>query len=169
MAPNPRLIDERLQALYDQLPALECRGMCHDTCGPVPVTIRERERMERASGKEFTCGALATCSMLTSNRTCGVYEIRPLLCRLWGVIESLPCHYGCKPEYYLTDKQGWALLLEANRIAGSDTPSRELAEMIARVQEMPPEQIKMLARALTPKPRLKARDAALPKTILHRR
>ena len=171
MAPNPRRVAERLQReVYDRIPDMECKGYCHDGCGPVPVTVLERARLERESGREFTCGAGATCSMLTPDRRCGVYEIRPTLCRLWGTIPSLPCHYGCKPVGgYLSDKEGWELVLRAEQIGGTDRSSEEIVAMIARLQSASPEQIRTLARALTARPSLERRAAALPPTVIHRR
>ena len=35
------------------------------------------------------------CPALVDGR-CSVYEHRPLICRLWGAVESLPCPHGCE-------------------------------------------------------------------------
>lgn len=171
MAPNPRRLAERLQReVYDRIPDMECKGLCHDSCGPVPVTVLERARLERESGREFTCGARATCSMLTADRRCGAYEIRPTLCRLWGTIPSLPCHYGCKPVGgYLSDKEGWELVIRAEQIGGTDLSSHELAQMMVRLQAASSADVRRMARAFTVQPTLEARDRALPPTVIHRR
>lgn len=43
-------------------------------------------------------------------------------CRLWGVVRALPCPWGCKPERYLTPKEGFQLLAEC------EARSREICE-----------------------------------------
>lgn len=35
------------------------------------------------------------CPALVADR-CSVYEDRPLICRLWGAVESMPCPHGCE-------------------------------------------------------------------------
>jgi hypothetical protein len=38
-----------------------------------------------------------TCPALKDGR-CSVYDVRPTLCRLWGVVEDMPCPWGCVPD-----------------------------------------------------------------------
>src|ERR1044072_6244417 len=100
---------EAIQALYAQLPTIACKGYCHDSCGPIPVTDVELEAMARAAGREVTAmegpGSRRflvrlhandlDCQLLHKGQ-CTIYESRPLICRLMGVTEGLPCVYGCK-------------------------------------------------------------------------
>lgn len=59
--------------------------------------------------------------MLTEEHRCSVYEIRPMICRLWGLVRGMPCPYGCRPEGgLLPDEEGQRLLREAERIGGTD-------------------------------------------------
>lgn len=170
MAPNPRRLDARLQSeVYDKIPAIDCQGLCHDSCGPIGLTVRERQRIERAAGKPLTCGAGASCSMLTPDRRCGVYDLRPLICRLWGVVETLPCPYGCRPERYLSAKEGMELTLLADKIGGSDLASHQLAAAALRLQSASEATIRDLVRGFTPRPTIDGREPALPPTVLHRR
>lgn len=37
------------------------------------------------------------CPALTADERCGVYEVRPMVCRLWGAAEPMPCPWGCRP------------------------------------------------------------------------
>ena len=53
-------------------------------------------------------GVLA-CPLLRHGR-CTVYAQRPLVCRLWGVTESMECPHGCRPVRYLKYAQGQLLL-----------------------------------------------------------
>lgn len=135
MAPNPRRIDQRLQELYDQIPALDCQGFCADSCGPIDLSVRECARMEQASGHKLGCVGIS-CNMLTEDRKCSVYELRPMICRIWGVSESLPCHYGCKPERYLSDYECAMLIAESLKVGGGMTHAdRELARLLKAAQE----------------------------------
>lgn len=129
MAPNPRRIAARLDALYARLPRLECQGLCADSCGPIPAGAAERERMERVRGRSLRAAPQRTvvdgtievcheCSMMVNGR-CSVYDIRPMICRLWGMTEDMPCPYGCVPEGgHLSVGDGYVFLAEAFDIAG---------------------------------------------------
>lgn len=174
MAPNPRRRAAQLDALYERLPRLDCQGLCSDSCGPIEVSVVERQRIEAAAGHPLTCGLGASCSMLTADRRCSVYEIRPLLCRLWGIVESMPCHYGCRPEGGLIpDSDGQQLIVEALQIGG-DPGGRErlyrqaLQELVA---SMTPEEMREHGRwaaSMTSRPpTLEGRDRALPPTVIH--
>lgn len=118
--------DAALQAIYDQIPAIpDCDGRCWTSCGPVDMSDRERSRL-RAAGQRITPYEQAMnstdtywCDALTGDRRCAVYELRPLVCRLWGAAEGLPCVYGCKPQGgYLSDTEAYRLIAESMRIGG---------------------------------------------------
>ena len=111
MAPNPRRLDERLDALYEQIPAIRCRGLCSESCGPIQMSAREKVRIEKASVKALGCDE--HCSMLVGGR-CSVYDVRPMVCRLWGVVEAMPCPFGCVPEGgRLSNEEGMRLMKAA--------------------------------------------------------
>jgi Fe-S-cluster containining protein len=44
------------------------------------------------------------CSFLDENKKCGIYENRPLVCRIYGVSEIMRCG-GCEPENYLSEEE----------------------------------------------------------------
>lgn len=115
--PDPDAVD----ALYRLLPRMECKGKCASACGPVPVTPLERQRIAEqghrwVDGKVISLpdGTTAgtTCSALDQKRLrCRVYENRPMICRLWGLVEALKCPWGCIPEGgHLDDIEGMRLL-----------------------------------------------------------
>jgi hypothetical protein len=135
--PNPRRQDRELDALYATLPKLDCQGYCHESCGPIGMSVRERARIVERARKPVTCDAHASCSMLAERR-CGVYEIRPMVCRLWGVVRSMPCPYGCRPEGgFLSDADGLRFLSEADRIGGAAGPGEFehlLQELLATME-----------------------------------
>ena len=42
----------RLSGIYNQIPRIECKGLCHTTCTVIGVSKGEMELMEEASGKK---------------------------------------------------------------------------------------------------------------------
>lgn len=119
---NHRRQDRELDALYATLPRLDCRGWCSASCGPIATSARERARIEERERRALTAEDPGPhCSMLTETQRCRVYEIRPMICRLWGLVKGMPCPYGCRPDGgLLPDSEGKRLLLEAERIGGRD-------------------------------------------------
>lgn len=185
MAPNPRRIDARLQALYDRIPPIPaCQGLCSDSCGPIrpSVSVREVERMERAAGQPLEPGMDAAvaaarglcrsndCSMLTEDRRCGVYDLRPMVCRLWGSVENLKCPYGCVPEGgWLPADEGLALLVESIEIGGAAPGQRDIANDDVRALFEDPLARQRLLRGSTElhmRPTLAGRT--MPRTVIDR-
>jgi Fe-S-cluster containining protein len=144
--PNARKQDRQLDALYDSLPAMRCQGHCSDACGPIAMSVRERARIIERARAPVTCGAHATCSMLTPERRCSVYDIRPMICRLWGLVRSMKCPYGCRPEGgWLPDSEGIRLLAEADRIGESELGSVVMEQMLATLREIGAEELARMA------------------------
>jgi hypothetical protein len=105
-AATARDTDTAIEAQWERIPALDCQGKCHTTCGPIDMSVRERERILERHGidiphppADLPISALpfTDCPALTMLKTCGAYENRPTICRLWGATEDLPCVYGCQP------------------------------------------------------------------------
>jgi len=53
------------------------------------------------------------CSAYVCSGGCPVYERRPLICRLYGVSQSLPCDYGIRTRNPLTHEETIALMRKA--------------------------------------------------------
>jgi len=106
-------ITKNLDALYGELPKINCQGKCQESCGPIFMSGPEWQRIIRRLGYEPKGRPDLTCPMLKSDGKCSVYHIRPAICRLWGIVDVMPCPWGCKPERYLTKMEGHAFL---NRI-----------------------------------------------------
>lgn len=99
-----------LDELYAQIPALECKGLCHNSCTRIEASELERQRIrergkdigESISGprelKLILAGEVSRCPALGPLNTCTVYDIRPMICRVWGVAEGLLCEFGCIPD-----------------------------------------------------------------------
>jgi hypothetical protein len=98
--------DERLQAIYAALPTGPCDG-CHECgskcAGEVQMTRAEYLRIRAALGgqppppqRERADGEMyAPCRFYEARLPgCLVYHARPLICRLFGLVEWLPCPIG---------------------------------------------------------------------------
>jgi hypothetical protein len=135
--------DAGLQELYDRIPRIpDCDGRCWTSCGPIGMSDRERQRIRQA-GYRITPYEQAMrraetyrCEALTGDRRCAVYEMRPLICRLWGTVESMPCVFGCVPEGgFLSDAEGYWLVGEAMRIGGGAAPGLGTVEEIREIMK----------------------------------
>jgi hypothetical protein len=88
---------DSLERIYRSVPTVECKGLCARSCGPIDMSDVERQRIAEL-GVDIpkpTIESLAeSCPALVDNR-CTIYDHRPLICRLWGAVESMPCPHGC--------------------------------------------------------------------------
>lgn len=126
--------EEKLLALYARVPRIKCKRLCHGNCGPIPLTVLELKRMEAAKGAKIETvmsyegrkvknqlPVLAPmlgkvdCPILRWQE-CSLYEQRPLVCRLFGVVPEMPCPHGCEPERVLTSEEADAMLREVQEI-----------------------------------------------------
>lgn len=103
-----------LDAVYAEMPTLECQGKCAESCGPVAMSRVEWERIIETVGYEPGPREDMTCPLLDGER-CTVYDVRPTICRLWGAVESMPCPWGCKPSRMLPHLEGFRFLTMAER------------------------------------------------------
>jgi len=85
--------------MKNKLPCKECGARC---CGPVPMTIEQfksipNKLQQGGYVKQLVPGHIIVtkdngdCGYLTQQKTCSIYEIRPLICRIMG--DKLPCPY----------------------------------------------------------------------------
>jgi len=103
----------QLEALYAEVPDIDCCGQCHTTCGALlPMSAAERLR----TGLQVR-GSDPDCAALTVSNRCAIHNMRPLICRLYGVAEGLECDYGCQPERYLSKAEAYALIHRAKKIS----------------------------------------------------
>lgn len=118
---RPKAPPKELRELWARVPkVIDCQRKCAASCGPIGCTEKERSLIEERSGRVLRSeGSRRDCSMLKGDR-CTVYSIRPLICRLWGVVESMSCPHGCKPERTLTDQEGLAIMAEAADLYDDD-------------------------------------------------
>jgi hypothetical protein len=151
MAPNPRLQDERLARLYAEVPDVECLGRCQDSCTAIGMSVRERRVAEDALGGPVTCAPDGVCSALGADGRCRIYDRRPMVCRLWGAAEAMPCPHGCRPRDggTLLTHEGAGLLQAAAHQAGGPGSMREVGremDILVRALQRDPERLERLRR-----------------------
>jgi hypothetical protein len=116
----------KLTDIYARIPAVSCKGLCIESCGPIAMSRYEDRRLQELgvtipsmvdgvasiqSGEDYQCPALQA-------GRCSVYEDRPTICRLWGATTSMPCPHGCTPENALSQDDSFALLRLAGEAGG---------------------------------------------------
>lgn len=143
-------IDAVLQELYDQVPSIpDCQGKCWVSCGPASWTARELQRarergfritsLDEARRVQQESGGAFWCDALTAQGRCGLYDARPMACRLWGAMQSMPCPFGCTPERWVSDAEALELETRARAVSGGDaeiTPAN-IGELLAFMRTDP--------------------------------
>jgi len=130
-----RRIHAALDALYRQLPEITCKGDCADSCTAIGMTACERSRIRAKTGIAIPNHAprgyvnkelqAPVCPALTPTGQCAVYNLRPMICRLWGLTREMQCSYGCEPVGgYVPLWQAYEWIAEAYRITGDEYTAR---------------------------------------------
>jgi Fe-S-cluster containining protein len=132
----------QLDELYAELPALDCQRRCQDSCGPIAMSYVEWARIVKKLGYEPRATG-AVCPLLRAG-LCSVYPVRPMLCRLWGLVETMQCPWGCVPERVLTTREGYVFLARARAIgAVDDEEYEEAADALATLERTPDAVVKL--------------------------
>lgn len=120
------LMNKKLKQIYQQVPNIECKGLCHTTCGVIPLSNIENKSISNQIGYDFNANQLShvqngslTCPLLKEDK-CSIYNNRPLVCRLYGVVEKMKCIYGCKPVKYLDEKKARRLIKKLESLGDSN-------------------------------------------------
>lgn len=118
----PLPVIRAVEAVYAKVPSAHCKGLCVPCCAPIGpvVPLFERDRIAARTGKNMNTTASKTglplegerCNMLTAAGTCSVYDIRPMICRIFGVAADLACPFGCDGNGSLTAAEGRELYEE---------------------------------------------------------
>ena len=121
-----------LEELYATLPTIECQGLCWNACGPIKMSGVERRRIEARGvdippfsherALQWAAGARIPCPALDEDNRCTVYDVRPLICRAWGVGRAdLACIHGCtRTGRRLKFMEILHLLRQAELLGGSE-------------------------------------------------
>lgn len=102
-----------LDEIYAQIPRLECKGKCQESCSAIALFPAEVVRIS-PHGLPTTNNNLQ-CSKLTI-MGCSIYRDRPLICRLFGVVKKMRCPFGCIPEQWLTDAEAQNLMKQVDQL-----------------------------------------------------
>lgn len=116
-------INAELDALYAELPTIDCLGQCWDSCTRIPMTAPEQQRINDVGVPVERANVHASpmvCPALTMLHQCSVHALRPMICRLYGLSEGLLCSFGCRPNErgLLSDAETYEFLARAHDIAG---------------------------------------------------
>jgi Fe-S-cluster containining protein len=131
---KPRSVRQRLAAIYAKVPPTNCIGKCANACTTFPVPRAEGRLIRRVTGVEIGLRAgndqpLKTCPLLTADRQCGAYDVRPLICRLWGATDGMICPHGCRPERLMPLAETFALMAEVYLLGGQHHEARRWHDM----------------------------------------
>lgn len=96
----------QIKKQYERIPSFECIPGCVSCCGPVPFA--EAEWAQLTDPPPLTTHRC----QFASETGCTIYEHRPLLCRLFGTVDTpkLLCPYGKRPETLMTERQGATIM-----------------------------------------------------------
>ena len=82
----------KLKYLYSKIPEFNCIPRCTACCGPHPWANVEHRVIakwmsERGMVEKFSKTMFGDCQYI-ENHKCSIYEVRPVLCRLFGVVDT---------------------------------------------------------------------------------
>jgi hypothetical protein len=166
----------RLEALYAELPEVACQGKCQTCCGPIEMSPAEQMRI-RSVGIEIQPMTEARTRAWEQNRKfdddgqplwcnalnldtgrCDAYEVRPMICRLWGVgTGPMACPFGCVPTKRLSDQETMEFLIRSMH-AGGGLSEAEYERAKAVFGD--PEMVKRTAEYMNADPDTRARMRA---------
>ncbi len=136
-----------LEELYAQVPEVNCAGLCQAACGPIGMGDAEAARIRQAGGPEILRADLAplslrpesvSCPALTMLGRCSIYDLRPMICRIWAAVASMACPNGCRPAGgWLSEVDGQVLMLKAMRAGAPPRERRRIDKLIALVRSNP--------------------------------
>lgn len=107
-------LNDEIKAIYAELPAIECQRECWRACGPIAMSHAEADQVS-AHIAEFPLrlpmeGNDNLCPALSLLGNCMIYEVRPLICRLYGLVQVLHCPHGCLPEQWVSNREARNLM-----------------------------------------------------------
>lgn len=120
-----------LEILYAELPQLACHRECQQSCGIIVMSRVEWLRLQRYAGYRPKGKNTLVCPLLKRG-VCSAYPVRPLICRLWGISELMPCPWGCLPERWVGAAEGDAWLQRAEEISVGVFPGHHPAAAYAQ-------------------------------------
>lgn len=130
---HPGLTVEELEALYAELPTVDCQCKCFGACASIGIAAAEFDRIAAAIGYTPRSDDSGWCPLLDrQSGLCTVHQIRPMICRLWGVSECMQCPWGCEvTPRKLTEAEVYTYLFRSGAY-GPPRSKEEAEELVAR-------------------------------------
>ena len=116
-------ITRQLERLYATLPHIDCQRRCQSSCGPILMSRAESDRIAARVGRTPRTKADLQCPMLSIMGACSIYDIRPTICRIYGLTESLACQFGCVPDRWLDEDEARRFLLRIQKLGATHGPA----------------------------------------------
>lgn len=100
----------KIDVILKSVPSFSCKDGCADCCGPIEMSRLEYFRVVKASGRSsedikkqmqsnLKQGNYRCPLLHPKTNHCTVYEVRPAICRLFGVVKDrMQCPHGCAPD-----------------------------------------------------------------------
>jgi Fe-S-cluster containining protein len=127
-------IPPEVRAVWSQIPDIDCKQKCQESCGPWSASTSEIDMLEQVLDETPDPDGDEQCPLLEDG-DCQVYRIRPTICRLWGVADGMPCPWGCEPERRLYREEADALLDELGDVYESYWDPEQRANAIMDLLE----------------------------------
>ncbi len=122
--------NEQLRDIYSKIPKIACKRKCQAACGVIPVQRPELKKIRKKAQVDIEKFVLdgpdgitmifdadhSKCPLLNDKGDCTVYDIRPFICRLFGVVEGMRCPEGCIPERVLTKAESEVLVIQLRQL-----------------------------------------------------
>jgi len=132
LQPGCEIMDDRLQnafsllrKIYARIPEFKCRPSCGKCCGPHAWSKLEENSISRyvqehkiQPQKGFLEPGIPGCPYLSADKRCLIFPVRPLICRLYGVVENLRCPFPIKPRRILSRKDAYRLTNQVVELSG---------------------------------------------------
>jgi hypothetical protein len=107
----------KLIEIYNRLPRMQCRRLCGDeVCGAIFMTAVEADRVRRATHQ--VPRTTPTMCVYLERGACRVYDQRPLICRVFGLVKRMSCPHGCVPDRWLSDHEFVEIARAVEQIGG---------------------------------------------------
>lgn len=123
-----------VEALYARLPKIACKGLCYESCGPITYTAIEAKRIEKKVHRLPLVDANLTCTLLINQR-CAAYAVRPLVCRMFGLVETMRCPHGCAPSRMLTREESFEFFAAIEKLSPLTERSLAAVDWVNELRE----------------------------------
>jgi len=111
---------KRLDQIYRMLPNIECKRKCRESCGIIAMSPLEFHRMQKArpfEQKVLSAADQFVCPQLNIMGDCNVHPVRPIVCRLFGLVEKMRCPHGCVPDRWVPDYDAGKIMKEIRNLS----------------------------------------------------